>query len=64
MAKHKSRRRRSVAMSDMPEMPPSVTITKADNGFIVESYHHNMAYKKVAKDKPEALKYAGAMLGK
>lgn len=64
MGKRKSRRRHSAAMASMPEMPPSVTITKADNGFIVESYHYDMSTKKVAKDKAEALKYAGTMLGK
>lgn len=59
------KRRRAVARAETaPEMPKSVTIRKADNGYIVESYGEGVPRTKVADDKAAALKLAATMLGK
>lgn len=46
-----------------PKYPASVTVTKADNGFVVSCYGEKGEQKKVAKTMKEALDSAEEMMG-
>ena len=50
------------SMLDVYKSPPSVTITQADNGYVVSCYTEKGEKRMVAKDLDEALKNAEGMM--